>query len=316
MKKTTTRQSLEAMSLTELRKLCQIVDFDCANQNDRAVLISRMIADKGTARRLTKRFNNPYRAKLEAMNLKALRSLQKELNISIPGSSKMAKAELVHFLQEETSALSVMFGTPTVMDYVGKASKSKKAVAKKAPKDFLGCDGGSRPSEERQPEAAAAKKTRAKVRKIKAEIKTVVAKASKAKPKAKVRKSTRKTVGEPTAAAKKAKKGTNQRNSLGVAATWAKIFEANEANFLAKGGRRNHLVLADPGITEAMQAAFPGRESEVFKQVALVRGRYNRGALFSDDSLPPRPSHRYMIDGNDKAVRTTARGKKIEKEQS
>ena len=47
--------------------------------------------------------------------------------------------------------------------------------------------------------------------------------------------------------------------------------------FLFKNNARDRLT--DAQISLQMKAEFPGRDSKVFDEVNLVRGRYNRGLL-------------------------------------
>ncbi len=75
---------------------------------------------------------------------------------------------------------------------------------------------------------------------------------------------------------------------LGVEAAWCSAFVANETHHQT-----------DAVICGWMQAAFPGRDSEVLKKVASVRGKYNRGGFPKITGNPPEvPSQRYDADGD------------------
>ena len=65
--------------------------------------------------------------------------------------------------------------------------------------------------------------------------------------------------------------------------------------------------VTDEVITQWMQAAFPGRESQVFSKVAGVRYKYNRGGFKQTQGVPSTPSQRYDEAGNV----ATARGKSL-----
>jgi len=79
---------------------------------------------------------------------------------------------------------------------------------------------------------------------------------------------------------------------VGVAATWASLFKKNEENWKA-GKRDRKSILTDDQISNAMKAAFPDRESKVFEQVSMVRGRYIRGLLTKEKEV----AHKYVWKG-------------------
>jgi len=136
------------------------------------------------------------------------------------------------------------------------------------------------------------------------EKKTTAKKTAKAKAKAKKKvknKANKIEVGH--------KVNTDKSGGLCVAAYWAKLFQQNEKNWKAK---KHDDILLDEAITAEMNRAFPGRDSAVFQHVALVRGRYRRGALHGGGTHKGE-SFRYLREEDGTIVRATPRGKKLEK---
>lgn len=92
-------------------------------------------------------------------------------------------------------------------------------------------------------------------------------------------------------ASKKAKRkaGANRpvgrTSGVGVMATWVEAFRGNAKSPAAK--RRT-----DAQISSYMKKEFPGRKSEIFNHVQLVRNRYNKGAL-TKNAIPKRESVRH-----------------------
>lgn len=74
-------------------------------------------------------------------------------------------------------------------------------------------------------------------------------------------------------------------SGVGVMATWVAAFQFNAKSPAAK--RRN-----DKQIATYMKKEFPGRKSEIFNHVQLVRNRYNKGAL-TKGTIPKRESVRH-----------------------
>jgi len=90
---------------------------------------------------------------------------------------------------------------------------------------------------------------------------------------------------------------TTESKGLGVNATWVSLFLQNEAAWNAGVEDEDIEILTDPEITKAMQAAFPERDSKVFNDVSMVRGRYNRG-LLTQGVAPDQCSYQYkLIEG-------------------
>ena len=106
--------------------------------------------------------------------------------------------------------------------------------------------------------------------------------------KAKVKKMKRK---QNKKASKKAQKkaGSNRpvgrTSGVGVMATWVLAFQHNGKVAAAK--RRT-----DKEIAVYMKKEFPGRKSEIFNHVQLVRNRYNKGAL-TKGKVPGRQAKRH-----------------------
>lgn len=74
-------------------------------------------------------------------------------------------------------------------------------------------------------------------------------------------------------------------SGVGVMATWVAAFQFNAKSPSAK--RRT-----DKQIAVYMKREFPGRKSEIFNHVQLVRNRYNKGAL-TKNAVPKRQSVRH-----------------------
>ena len=130
---------------------------------------------------------------------------------------------------------------------------------------------------------------------------------------AKKKKKAKKKVAKKKVAKKKvSKKKTKKKSSkkkiastrpvgkltgVGVNETWCKAFEENEK--ISKAKRQD-----DAGISKFMKQNFPGKRSEVFNRVQMVRNRYNVGALTGGET-PKVQSNRYDKQGN----LLTSRGK-------
>ena len=137
-------------------------------------------------------------------------------------------------------------------------------------------------------------------------LKAAIAKA--AEPKATEPKVVKVTKPKP---AKRGVQGQIVRSveGVGVQATWQRFFLQNEEAWAAK---KHKLLLSDEQITEAMQAAFPGRESAIFTEVRRVRARWNRGSWGASlDAAAPK-SHRYVRNSDGKFHRADSRGNPIE----
>ena len=68
------------------------------------------------------------------------------------------------------------------------------------------------------------------------------------------------------------------KSGLGVEPTWCRLFGRESGK---KKGQLN-----DAEITAEMQKNFPGRDSQVFRRVGTIRGKFNRGAFNCQDGAP------------------------------
>ena len=106
--------------------------------------------------------------------------------------------------------------------------------------------------------------------------------------KARVKKMKRKQAKKAKKKAAKKAGGTRpvgRTSGVGVMATWVEAFQHNGK--VASAKRRT-----DKQIAVYMKKEFPGRKSEIFNHVQLVRNRYNKGAL-TKGKAPGRQSKRH-----------------------